>query len=188
MHTLRLLILAGLLAGLVPLQATAQPGQSCVRNPDTGIRESENSSGACFSETGGFSLQLFNEEGLVFAQNPTADDNQWERKNPKGKRFLHAVVDVPLLAYCSPATLAAGQCFFGSAEAFVGIGKVKLNAAVDSNNFFSCPLTARVTGEAVDGSGNVIELAGSLTLVPDEDEEFGCRPTVDRIDVSVVAD
>lgn len=184
MNAKRLLILAGLLAILLPLKAMAEPDRPCVVDPMTGMPVAENGSGACFGDSG-FTLILVNEDdGLLFAQN-TSDDNQWFRRNPNGRGKLHASVDVPYLAYCSPATLEAGACDPFSGEAFEGIGTVQLNTSLDGG-FFDCPLTARVNGVAVDGSGNTIEVQGALTLVPDDAE--GCRATVDRIDVSVVAD
>lgn len=184
MKAIRLLILAGLLTALLPLQVLANPGQACVFDPDLGMLVPEQGSGACFGDFG-FGLTIFREEdGVVLAGGPPAD-NQWFRINPKGKGSFHARVDVPFLVYCSAETIAAGACNPFSGEAFEGTGTVMVNTSLDLDGFFfDCPFTARITGTATDGFGNTVDVAAALTQVPDAEE--GCRDTVSRIDAMPV--
>jgi hypothetical protein len=180
MKSLRLLILAGLLSGLLPLNALANPGQACVFDPGLGMFVPEKGSGSCFGDLG-FSIAIINEdEGFVLAGNGP-DDNQWFRVNPNGKGAFHAKAEVPFLVYCSVETIAADACNPFSGQAFEGSGAVKVNTRLSPDGFFfDCPFTARITGTGTDAYGNSVHVTAALTLVPDEEE--GCRATVSRVD------
>ncbi len=170
---------------LFPLLASADGGRECVFDPDIGLFVPPNGSGACFADFG-FNVNIFDDGEFVFAASgPGA--NQWGRLNPNEKGFFHTSGKKEVFAvYCSAATIAAGQCFPGSPEPFEGIGKVMVNSNLAEGGFFTCPVTARITGEGTDGYGNSVEFRAALTLVPDAD--FGCKVTVVSVDATPIVE
>lgn len=185
MKTLHNTFLAGLLTCLLPWNALADGGPECVVDEDSGMLVPANGSGACFGDFG-FSVVVVDLPGggFVLAGNPP-DDNQWFRNNPNGRGQFHAATEVVFLAYCSPATVQADACFPGSDETFLGQGEVVLNTA-QQGLVFTCPLTARVSGIAADGFGNLVEVEAALTTVPDV--SLGCRATIQNVEATPVVE
>ena len=105
-------------------------------------------------------------------------DNDFNRENPDGTRFVHnSAQEVEPAVFCTVEAITSGLCFFGAPlePLFVGNVSIEANGVLSASGQAQCPFIVTGSGEMTrESDGKTIQVRPRLHLVPDN-QNGGCK-------------
>jgi hypothetical protein len=149
--------------------------------------------GACFEEAGvgeafvGCNLPGESDvvEGLLIWESLGSGDNDFDRINPDGTRFVHRSSEALETIFCPWDTVFAGLCTADTTAPellYYGTSTLQNNGVIVGPFEVGCPFVLTSRGEVTRPvDGDTIEIGAMVKYVPDPDSPNGCRLQTCRI-------